>query len=874
MTKTPLMEQYFRIKSLHKEAILFFRMGDFYEMFYDDARIASKVLGLTLTTRSHGKAANVPLAGFPHHSLEIYLNKMLKSGYKVAICEQVEDPKKAKGIVKRAVVETISPGTAFSDKLLDVKSNNYLFSLFFSDGVAGFSAVDISTGEFLVSEGMENEVIEQINIFNPSEILISESQDNYLSEKLKGNLNIFKTVIEDYPFSYDYAYNSLKNHFKTTSLKGFGIEELRCGISAAGGILEYLKKSQVENLAHIKSIKVHHITKYMILDSSTRRNLELITPMSNSVNKEGTLISIIDKTLTPMGGRKLKKWLLTPLKNIKEIEKRLKSVDELFKNRNSRKEVGKILYEISDIERIIAKISSNKANARDLIGLKKSLIQIPLLKRALNRERAFYTGIAVRKLNDLKRVVNEIDKSIVENPPTAITEGGIIKEGYNKELDDLRKLAYSGKKWINNLQNLERKRTGIPSLKVSYNKVFGYYIEVTKPHLSKVPENYIRKQTLVNAERFITPELKEYEEKVLNAEEKINSLEYEIFQSIRKKIMKEITSIQKNADIISEIDVIRSFAEVSEENNYVRPKLTNESLIYIKDGRHPVVEKMLPPGEQFIPNDLVLKRRDEQIHIITGPNMAGKSTFLRQVGLIVLLAQIGSFVPASEAKIGIVDRIFTRVGASDNLARGESTFLVEMNELANILHNATPKSLILLDEIGRGTSTFDGLSIAWATAEFIHNNPKISAMTLFATHYHELTELERLYSGIKNYNVTVKEWGDSVIFLRKIERGGCDHSYGIQVARMAGVPPEVIERSKEILSNLEANELTPDHFPKLALKKRKDSYKENPFQINIFTMEKGDLEKELEKINPDKLTPLEALEKIYKLKKMCEGENS
>jgi len=867
MAKTPLMDQYFKIKDMHKDAILFFRMGDFYEMFYEDAKTASKVLGLTLTTRSHGKTANVPLAGFPYHSLEIYLNKMLKNGYRVAICEQVEDPKKAKGIVKRAVIETISPGTAYSEKLLDLKSNNYLVSVFFSEENTGFAAVDVSTGEFLVSQGTETEILEQINIFNPSEILVAESQEKRLKDRLLSIMSPLKTIVEDFAFTFEYAYNNLLNHFKTTSLKGFGAEGLTEGISAAGGILEYLRKNQEGSLTNIKNLKVHYISHYMILDSATRRNLELVASMSEG-RREGTLISVIDRTVTPMGGRKLKKWLLNPLKDIKEIGKRLKSVSELFDNRESRRETGKILENISDIERIIAKIGSNKANGKDLIALKQSLVQIPRLKEALRWGKAYYTGVAARKLSDLKKVVNEIEKSISDDPPPSITEGRIIKKGYNQELDELRELVHSGKKWISNLQSSEREKRGIPSLKVSFNKVFGYYIEVTKPHLSKVPDTYIRKQTLVNAERFITPELKEYEEKVLNAEEKINSLEYELFQKVREKVVLEIDAIQRNAELISEIDVIRSFAEVAEENHYVRPQLTNDSIIYIKNGRHPVVEKMLSPGEQFIPNDLIINRKDEQVHIITGPNMAGKSTFLRQTGLIVLLAQAGSFVPVSEAKIGIIDRIFTRVGASDNLARGESTFLVEMNELANILNNATPKSLILLDEIGRGTSTFDGLSIAWATAEYIHNNPAISSMTLFATHYHELTELEKLYPKIKNYNITVKEWGDSVIFLRKIERGGCDHSYGIQVARMAGVPQDVIERSKEILANLEANELTPDEFPRLAVSRKKSAYDNNPLQVNIFSYEKNKLEEELEKINPNSMTPLEALEKLYKLKEL------
>jgi DNA mismatch repair protein MutS len=864
---TPLMDQYLAIKAKYKDTILLYRMGDFYETFYDDAKIASKVLGIVLTSRAHGKASDVPLAGFPHHALEGYLTKLIKAGYKVAVCEQLEDPKFAKGVVKRDVVEIVTPGTATSDKILESKKNNYLASIYINANTVGMGLTDVSTGEFFVSEFDLIHLIEQVEAFNPSEILVSNSQFTNISEKFKNKPFIF-TKIEDWIFNYDYAYEILLNHFKTHSLKGFGIEGLNSGIISAGSALSYLKEMQKNELIHISKISKLEHSDYITLDNSTKRNLEIITSIAEG-GKEGTLIQILDNTKTPMGGRLLKKWIQHPLKNLDRITSRLEAVDELYKSKVLRSKLSDELEKISDLERLIGKISTARANARDLIALKKTLSVIPNLKELLQDVKSKKLQRLNQRLSALDEIVKKIDLAIVDDPPVIISEGGIIKKGYNKELDDLREIAFHGKDWIAKLQETERQRTGISSLKINYNKVFGYYIEITKANFDKVPDNYIRKQTLVNSERFITPDLKEYEEKVLNAEERINDLEYELFNKLRIEISKHSSLIQQNAEAISQIDCLLSFAEVSIQRNYIKPTLTEEDGIIIEDGRHPVVEVFLPPGESFIANDLRINNSTDQILIITGPNMSGKSTILRQVGLIVLMAQIGSFVPAKRAYIGLVDKIFTRVGASDNITSGESTFLVEMNEMANILNNATPKSLILLDEIGRGTSTFDGISIAWAIVEFLHNNPGVCAKTIFATHYHELTELELILPRVRNYNVAVKEVGDKVIFLRKLVQGGTDHSYGIQVAKMAGIPNEVIERAKEVLFNLEANELTPNATPKLAIHSRSQK---NVYinQISLFEEDSKALKEKIRKIEIEKMSPLEALNILNELKKVVE----
>lgn len=866
--KTPLMEQYLAIKAKHKESILFFRMGDFYEMFFKDAQVASEVLGITLTSRAHGKAADVPLAGFPHHALDTYLSKMIKAGFRVAICEQIEDPKLAKGIVKRDVTEIVTPGTAVSDDLLETNRNNYLVSVYI-DKTCGVAQVDVSTGDFQVCEIPLRELSERLDSINPAEVLVCEAQFPLVKNNLNNLAEITMTKRDDWTFNFDFARETLTEHFGTLSLKGFGVDHLTVGIAAAGSILAYLKENQKEKLVHINRLGVADESDFMIIDSTTRRNLELLYSM-NMGSKKGTLLSVIDSTLTPMGGRLLVNWLLFPLLKLGPILERQKAVEELVSRSEIRKKVQEVLRKSGDLERLLAKFSTGRANARDANAIQHSLHVVQKTKTLFNDVKSDLLKRLESGLEPISKLATKIETAIVDEPPLSITDGGIIRRGYNEELDKLRDIAYSGKDWIARLQKKQRETTGIHSLKVNFNKVFGYYIEVTKPHLSKVPSHYIRKQTLVNAERYITQELKEYEEKILGAEEKMAAMEYGLFNELRRFILEFTISLQKNAHIIAQIDCLTSFSQTAVDNDYTRPEMTTDDSIAIIDGRHPVVEKLLPAGEQFVANDIKIDNRFDQILIITGPNMAGKSTYLRQVGLIVILAQMGSFVPAKSAQIGLVDRVFTRVGASDNLAAGESTFLTEMNETANILNNATPKSLIILDEIGRGTSTFDGLSIAWAVTEFIHNTPRLAAKTVFATHYHELTELELVLQRVKNYNVVVKEWGDHVVFLRKIVEGGCDHSYGIQVAKLAGLPITVIERAKEILLNLEDQALDAKDRPKLAQHHEKKVDKVN--QMSLFSQMEQSLRDELLKINPDELTPLEALNKLDQLKQIIPKE--
>ncbi|MCZ6820304.1 MAG: DNA mismatch repair protein MutS [Calditrichaeota bacterium] len=868
-TKTPMMEQYMAIKAKHQDAVLFFRLGDFYEMFFDDAKIASEVLGITLTARGHGKGTRVPLAGFPYHSLDTYLSKMVKAGYRVAICEQVEDPKKAKTVVKRDVTEVVSPGTVLADDLLESKRNNFLGAAYFDGEVCGFAVVDVSTGEFTTEEVPAAEFVEALLKAGPSELLISEEQAGVIESRLPTDQNIFITKREDWIFSRDYAYETLTRHFGTLSLKGFGCETLNAGVSAAGAILHFLKEVQKYQLVHINELQRQTSVQFMNLDSDTRRNLELLRSMRGGTS-HGTLISVMDKTKTAMGARRLVQWMLRPLLDSDQIQRRLDSVEEFIASASRLSELRQALGQIGDLERFISKIVTNRASARDLVALKKSLERIPEMRELLAQVESAELQNVREQLDDLSNLSAEIGKALVDDPPLAVTEGGIIRRGYHQELDDLHDIAYSGKDWIARLQTDEREKTGIPSLKIGYNKIFGYYIEVTKANLAKVPEYYIRKQTLVNAERYITPDLKEYEEKVLEAEEKIVSIEYELFDKLRKLTADESPAIQKNARLISVLDCLAGFAQLAVENKYIRPDINDGTVINIKDGRHPVVEKLLPYGESFIPNDTHLDNSKDQVIILTGPNMAGKSTFLRQVGLIVLQAQMGSFVPAKRVQIGVVDKIFTRVGASDNLAGGESTFLVEMNETANILNNATTRSLILLDEIGRGTSTFDGLSIAWAVAEHLHNTSKVAAKSIFATHYHELTELALILPRVRNYNVVVKEWGDKVVFLRKIAAGACDHSYGIQVAKLAGLPDSVIKRASEILSNLEADELTASNVPKLAVHKNgREEPRSN--QLSIFEEQENHIRDEVGKLDLDQMTPLEAMLKLNELKKMVKS---
>lgn len=867
-TQTPLMRQYSQIKAKYPDTVLLFRMGDFFETFDTDAHIASKVLGITLTKRAHGAASDVALAGFPHHAIDNYLPKLVKAGYKVAVCEQMEDPKLAKGIVKRDVVEVVTPGLTFSDKLLDHKSNNYIACLFVKDERCGFSFCDISTGEFMTCDIAFKNIKDQLELINPIEVIISKTQKALFAGILDLEPNplvqkrVTITKLDEWIFNRDYCTELLLSQFKTKSLKGFGIEDNILGIIASGGILSYMNETQKGNVTHINKISLYDTADYIVLDNSTKRNLEIISSL-NEGSREGTLISILDRTQTAMGARLLKNWISRPLKKLTQIRKRQECVSEFYENKPLRKKLAGAFKNIGDLERLISKIATARAVARDLINLKYSLKTISEAKILLN-------GNQVKTLNDINSNLKElselsefIDSAINEEMtvPSEMNIGGkgIVKPGYSSELDELVNIMNSGEAWLENYQRKERERTKINSLKVSYNKVFGYYIEISKANMSKVEgiEGYIRKQTLVNAERYITQELKEFEEKILSANDKISALEAKLFNDIRLRVVEFASDIQMNAAMIGILDVMMGFAEVAEQYRYSRPDVNESGIINITEGRHPVIEQLLAAGEKYVPNDTLLDSGDSQVIIITGPNMSGKSSYLRQVGLIVLLAQIGSFVPAKKASIGICDRIFTRVGAMDNISKGESTFLVEMQESANILNNLTPQSLVLLDEVGRGTSTYDGISIAWAITEYIHENPAAKAKTLFATHYHELNALASLYPRIKNSRVEVKEIGDKVIFLHKINEGTADHSFGIHVAQMAGLPDVVTKRAKEILGNLE--------------KREERSRRKDEFQINLFEYKDNELMDILDKINTDSMTPLEALNKLQELKKLSKN---
>jgi len=879
------MRQYFEIKEKYPGTILLFRVGDFYETFSDDAILVSRELGITLTKRNNG-GDQTPLAGFPYHALDSYLPKLVKRGYRVAICEQTENPEQAKKagkkIVNREVTEVTTPGVTLSDKLLDHKRNNYIVSIFWAGGTAGVAFSDISTGEFALSQVSKNELDSLLQSLQPSEILLQKKLKNNLPVDIE-SYNV--TCIEDWVYEGDYGYKLLTDHFKTHSLKGFGVEDLKIAHVAAGSLLHYMQETQKSSLGHLKKLYAYENSDYMALDGSTKRNLELTSSLQMG-GTEGTLVSILDSTNTAMGSRLLRKWIMRPLKQVKPIKYRLNAVNELHKKHTVREQFREELEHIGDLERLISRISVGRTNARDLQQLQLSLAQIPRVKMQLA---GFVDDVLLKDINSrLKMLVDvqeRIEDALAEDPPASIRDGAIFKDGFNKDLDELREIARNGKKYIADIKNSLMKETGITSLKIGYNKVFGYYIEVTNTHKNKVPEHFIRKQTLVNSERYITPELKEVEEKVLSAEEKSKTLEAELFEELRLYVAEHADGVQEIAQALAEADCLQSFAEVAFRNNYVLPEINNSDILEIKKGRHPVVEKALPAGEPFIPNDIYLDNGEYQILIITGPNMAGKSIILRQTGLLILMAQVGSFVPAKEAKIGLVDKIFTRVGASDNLAAGESTFLVEMNEAANILNNATPKSLILLDEVGRGTSTFDGLSIAWSLAEYLHNKSTVAAKTLFATHYHELNELESRYERIKNFNVQVKEHDGKVIFLRKLVRGGADHSYGIQVAGLAGLPEVVIERAKEILQNLESHSLDVSHqgengaVQKTAAKKeaarqtvQQVDRQETLPQMSLFNTQVDPnvetLLNKLEATDPERMTPIEALILVSELKRL------
>lgn len=801
--QTPLMRQYDEIKASHPDTILLFRVGDFYETFGDDAVLVSKELGITLTKRNNG-GDQTPLAGFPFHAIDTYLPKLIKGGHKVAVCEQTQTPEEAKAqktIVKREVTEIVTPGVALSDQLLEHKRNNYLLSIHQSGSTLGLAFSDVSTGEFALSQMAFNELPAFLSSLQPSEILVNKGAVQGLLECLSDRA---LSKMEDWIYEGEYGYELLVEHFKTHSLKGFGVEDLKIAQVAAGALLHYVRETQKTTLGHLRRLYAFENDEFMALDGATKRNLELTAGM-NTGGAEGSLISILDQTQTAMGARLLRKWIMRPLKRLGHIHQRLNAVDILHQRNDIRQDIREELAEVGDLERLISRICIGRTTPRDVMQVKLSLMQLPKIKSLLATLAEPMLGDLNKNLHLLVEVQERIGKALQPDPPASLRDGGYIAEGFSADLDELREIALNGKNYIARIQKKLVEETRIGSLKLGFNKVFGYYIEVTNVHKNKIPETFIRKQTLVNSERYITPELKEVEEKILSAEDKMVSLEQQLFQELRLYVSEFADQIQEIAGALAQVDCLQSLAQVARSHGYNKPKVTDSGIVDIKGGRHPVVERTLPLGEPFIPNDVFLDNESEQIMMITGPNMAGKSIILRQTGLIVLLAQIGSFVPAEAAEIGLVDKIFTRVGASDNLAAGESTFLVEMNEAANILNNATPRSLILLDEVGRGTSTFDGLSIAWSLAEYLHNQPQVAAKTLFATHYHELNELERLYERIVNYNVQVKEHNGKVIFLRTLIRGGADHSYGIQVASMAGLPQIVINRAREILDNLEAH---------------------------------------------------------------------
>ena len=856
---TPLMRQYQAIKRQHRDAILLFRMGDFYETFNEDAKTAAKLLGITLTKRSNGSAADVPLAGFPHHSLELYLHKLLKAGYKVALCEQVEDPKQAKDVVKREVVEVITPGTTVTDQYLVQKRNNYLLAALADEETIGAALVDVSTGEFQVTQVPEEDLPDLISASAPTECLVPSQQLDRFHRILPSYSGVI-TDLEDWIFSRDYALERIEDQFDVATVKGFGIDDLPAGIRAAGVVLHYIHENYQQQLDHITRIRRRPDETFVGLDSATIRNLELFESIRGG-GTDGTLLSVLDETVSAAGGRRLRGWISQPLKQVGTIRERQRLIQPLVDDSSLRESVLEHLEQVADLERILSRLSTGRANPKEVVSLKKTLQQVEPVTDVLNDSGSEAYEEFTERFPDLTDLIEFIDDAMVDDPPQKVQEGGIIADGYNDELDELREMARHGKEWIANTQAKEREKLDIPSLKIGYNKVFGYYIEVTKTHTDKIPDDYIRKQTLVNSERYITEELKEYEEKILKAEERMESLEYELFQEIREHIIRYAEDIQDTADSLARLDCFASLAVVARRRNYVRPEITISDRIEIQGGRHPVVEDLLPPGEEFIANDYEADNSDRQIQLVTGPNMAGKSTYLRQVGLIVLMAQMGAWVPAERASIGIVDKIFTRVGASDNLAGGESTFLVEMNEAANILNNATPNSLIILDEIGRGTSTYDGLSIAWAVTEFIHNTESVSAKTLFATHYHELTELEDVLDRVINLNVAVKEYGDKIVFLRKIVPGGCDHSYGIHVAKLAGIPDAVIGRANEILHHLEEHEAASVDI------EQRQQPPESTSQMDLFSAQEQKLREELSKLNVNEMTPVEALTKLDELKK-------
>ena len=864
---TPLMRQYLEMKKKFPDAMLLFRVGDFYETYGSDAVKSAGILGITLTRKSNGSATYTEMAGFPYHALEQYLPRLVRAGQRVAICEQLEDPKAAKGLVKRGITELVTPGVSYNDMVLEVKENNFLCGLHLTDGISGISFLDVSTGEFYVAQGDIHYIDKLLQNFHPTEVVLQRKMLHKFQEQFPEKY--YTNTFDDWVFTSDFAEELLMKQFGTTSLKGFGVDELGAGVIAAGAALYYLQETQHDRTQHICRLTRIEEDKYVWLDKFTIRNLELVhSPNANA----RTLIDTIDQTLTPMGSRLLRRWIVMPIKEVAAIEQRLSVVDQLVLDASFGDQLRQHIRGIGDLERLISKVAVGRINPRELLQLKRSLFEIDSVKKLCTSTKNGALQLYGERLNVCRAIYEKIDKEINEDAPVKVDKGNVIADGVNAELDELRALAGSGKEYLMNLQQRESDRTGIPSLKVGFNNIFGYYLEVTHTHRDKVPEDWIRRQTLTNAERYITPELKEYEEKILGAEERMLAIETQLYEQMLQTLTEYVEPIQYNAQLIAQLDCLQCFASVALANNYCRPQLNDGTTIDIKEGRHPVIETQLPLGEKYISNNVYLDRDTQQIIIITGPNMSGKSALLRQTALIVLMAQIGCYCPAKSATIGIVDKIFTRVGASDNISSGESTFMVEMNETASILNNVSDRSLVLLDEIGRGTSTYDGISIAWAITEFLHDNKKVRPKVMFATHYHELIEMADQYERIQNYHISVKEVGNKVIFMRKLEMGGSEHSFGIHVARMAGMPPQVLKRAHQMLELLESkNEKISDQKSAKKEKKEEKNTPEPGYQLSFIQLDDPTLLEIRDKIldiDIDTLTPIEALLKLNEIKKI------
>ncbi len=870
IVETPLMKQYFEIKAKHPDAILLFRVGDFYEMYGDDAVVGAEILGIVQTKRANGVGQSVEMAGFPHHALDTYLPKLVRAGKRVAICDQLEDPKLTKKLVKRGITELVTPGVSINDNILNHKENNFLAAIHFAKDKCGIAFLDISTGEFLTAEGTTDYIDKLLNNFSPKEVLL-ERNNKRKFEEIFGP-RYFSFELDDWIFTSEAANDRLLKHFETKNLKGFGIQHLKLGIIASGAILYYLDQTQHTHISHITSLARIEEERYVRLDKFTVRSLELVCAM----NEDGkSLLDVIDKTISPMGSRLLRRWILFPLKDVKPIQERQDVVEYFFRHPEVKELLDEQLEQIGDLERIISKVAVGRVTPREVVQLKIALQALEPIKEACMASNEPSLCRIGEQLNVCALIRDRIDREIQPDPPSLVNKGGVIAKGVNEELDELRSIAYSGKDYLLQVQQRESEKTGIPSLKIAFNNVFGYYIEVRNAHKDKVPADWIRKQTLVNAERYITEELKEYEEKILGAEEKILSLESRLFNELVLCLTEYIPPIQCNANLIGRLDCLLSFAKAAESNKYIRPLVDESDVIDIKGGRHPVIEKQLPLGETYVANDVYLDEDKQQIIIITGPNMAGKSALLRQTALITLLAQIGCFVPAESARIGIVDKIFTRVGASDNISVGESTFMVEMNEAADILNNMTSRSLVLFDELGRGTSTYDGISIAWAIVEYIHEHPHAHAKTLFATHYHELNEMARSFPRIKNFNVSVKEVGNKVIFLRKLVPGGSEHSFGIHVAKMAGMPKCIVNRADEILKQLESEKRQEGAISGSSVKKAPAARQSGNYQLSFFQLDDPVLSQvrdEIKNMDLNNLTPLEALNKLSEIRKIITGK--